>query len=135
MSLTVGKSHSYGLRRPGSSRLTAFVFTDGFPSSSAFDAINDSLKSNEAERKDAVKKGQAIFLFKLKNDAGTEQAWHIDLKDKGEVAKGEPSKKANVTLLLSDKDFGRLVTGKTKAQQLFMSGKLKIRGDIMKGEF
>ena len=37
-----------------------------------------------------------------------------------------------VTLSLSDEDFGKLVGGKTQAQRLFMSGKLKIKGDVMK---
>jgi len=43
--------------------------------------------------------------------------------------------RTTVTLLLSDEDFGKLILGKARAQQLFMSGKLKIRGDLMKGEF
>lgn len=37
-----------------------------------------------------------------------------------------------VTLSLSDEDFGHLVSGKKKAQQMFMSGKLKVKGDVMK---
>jgi len=37
-----------------------------------------------------------------------------------------------VTIVVSDVDFGKLVQGKQKAQNLFMQGKLKIRGDIMK---
>ena len=37
-----------------------------------------------------------------------------------------------VTLLLSDDDFGKLVTGKANAQRLFMGGKLKVKGDVMK---
>ena len=37
-----------------------------------------------------------------------------------------------VTLSLSDDDFGKLVSGKANAQKLFMSGKLKIKGDVMK---
>ena len=37
-----------------------------------------------------------------------------------------------VTLSLAEEEFGKLVSGKAKAQQLFMSGKLKIRGDVMK---
>lgn len=41
-------------------------------------------------------------------------------------------KKANVTLVLSDRDFGQLVSGKANAQKLFMSGKLKVKGDVMK---
>lgn len=37
-----------------------------------------------------------------------------------------------MTLILAEEEFGKLVTGKAKAQQLFMSGKLKIKGDVMK---
>ena len=37
-----------------------------------------------------------------------------------------------MTLELSDADFGNLVAGNGNAQKLFMSGKLKIRGDMMK---
>ena len=37
-----------------------------------------------------------------------------------------------MTLSLSDEDFGKLVSGKTQAQRLFMSGKLKVKGDVMK---
>lgn len=107
---------------------------DAFPASAAFDAINSSLQSDDAERKDAVKKGNAIFAFALKNKEGNTENWHIDLKDKGLVAKGEApeGKKADVTLSLSDQDFGLLVSGKKNAQTLFMSGKLKIKGDVMK---
>lgn len=79
-----------------------------------------------------MNKGQAVFAFKLKNNAGKEQSWYIDLKENGEVKKGEPAK-ANVTLSLSDEDFGKMVSGRAQPQQLFMAGKLKIRGDIMKG--
>ena len=37
-----------------------------------------------------------------------------------------------VTLILSDADFAKLMSGKANAQKLFMSGKLKIKGDVMK---
>lgn len=37
-----------------------------------------------------------------------------------------------VTLILSDDDFAKLISGKANAQKLFMSGKLKIKGDVMK---
>ncbi len=33
---------------------------------------------------------------------------------------------------MSDDDFGKLVAGKANAQRLFMGGKLKIKGDMMK---
>ena len=37
-----------------------------------------------------------------------------------------------VTLQLSDEDFQKLIDGKANAQNMFMSGKLKIKGDVMK---
>ncbi|GKT91011.1 SCP-2 sterol transfer family protein [Colletotrichum tofieldiae] len=119
---------------------------DKFPSSAAFDAINDALGSSEPDRKDAIKQGNAIFAFTLKNSAGETDSWHIDLKEKGQVAKGTGTKPTVqyavdpwpdvvfivVSLSLSDSDFGNLVQGKANAQKLFMSGKLKIKGDVMK---
>lgn len=56
------------------------------------------------------------------------------MKETGTVGKGlaPEGKKAAVTLILSDKDFGQLVAGKANAQKLFMSGKLKVKGDVMK---
>ncbi|KAL2419960.1 hypothetical protein ABEF95_009491 [Exophiala dermatitidis] len=107
---------------------------DAFPSSAAFEAINDALNSSDAERQSAIKQGGAVFAFKLTNDKGQEETWHLDLKESGKVGKGEApqGKKADVTLLLSDDNFGKLVSGKTKAQTLFMTGKLKIKGNVMK---
>ena len=61
---------------------------DAFPSSDAFDLINSALTFSDAERKDAIKQGNAVFAFTLKNKAGETESWHIDLKTKGEVAKG-----------------------------------------------
>lgn len=70
--------------------------TDAFPSSAAFEAISSAL-SDDAERKDAVKKGGAIFAFTLKNESGETESWHIDLKETGTVGKGAApeGKKAN----------------------------------------
>ncbi|TVY49739.1 Fatty acid-binding protein, partial [Lachnellula occidentalis] len=104
---------------------------DAFPASAAFDLISSAITSSDAERKDAIKKGNAIFAFTLKNKAGETDSWHIDLKSTGEVGKGLGDK-PTVVLSLSDEDFGKLVEGKANAQRLFMSGKLKVKGDVMK---
>ncbi|KAK4645501.1 hypothetical protein QC761_201990 [Podospora bellae-mahoneyi] len=104
---------------------------DKFPSSAAFDAINHAISASDADRKEAIKAGNAVFAFVLKNKAGETDEWHIDLKNKGAVGKGL-GEKPTVTLSLSDADFGALVAGKANAQRLFMSGKLKIKGDVMK---
>ncbi|KAI9665295.1 MAG: hypothetical protein M1831_001732 [Alyxoria varia] len=107
---------------------------DAIPSSAAFDAIHQSLSSDPAEQKDAIKQGGAIFAFTIKNGSTTD-SWHIDLKNKGVVGKGlstEDGQKPQVTLQLSDADFQKLIEGKGNAQQMFMSGKLKVKGDVMK---
>lgn len=62
-------------------------FTENWPSSAAFDDIATALK-DESERKDAIKKGGAIFAFTIKNGNGDTADWHIDLKETGQVAKG-----------------------------------------------
>ncbi|KAK5109937.1 hypothetical protein LTR62_006426 [Meristemomyces frigidus] len=112
---------------------------DAWPSSASFDVLSSAL-SDDAERKDAVKKGGAIFAFTLKNGSGEIKDWFIDLKETGSVGKGTApmGKKADVfilgvvTLILSDGDFAKLISGKANAQKLFMSGKLKVKGNVMK---
>lgn len=128
--------------------------TAKFPASAAFDVINSALTASEADRKDAIKQGNGVYAFTLKNKAGETESWHIDLKEKGVVGTGLGNKPngemplrgaeddvapihANillptVTLSLSDDDFAKLVAGQANAQRLFMSGKLKIKGDVMK---
>jgi SCP-2 sterol transfer family len=65
---------------------------DAFPASAAFDVISDSLSSSDAERKEAIQKGKAVFGFTLKNKEGKEESWYIDLKDTGKVSKEAPKK-------------------------------------------
>ncbi|KAK2877188.1 hypothetical protein FQN49_001363 [Arthroderma sp. PD_2] len=86
-----------------------------FPSSAAFDLINDTLAASPKERDEAIKAAKG--------------SW-----DKGVVGKGAAPEggKSDVTLVLSDKDFAGLVAGTANAQRLFMGGKLKIRGNAMK---
>lgn len=59
-----------------------------FPASEAFDRINDALSSSDVERKKAIKDSNAVFAFKLTNNAGKQEAWHIDLKNTGLVGNG-----------------------------------------------
>ncbi|KAF2668747.1 putative fatty acid-binding protein [Microthyrium microscopicum] len=110
------------------------VADPAFPSSEAFDMIDSALNASEEDRKEAIKRGGAIFAFTLKNAEGKQESWYLDLKKEGKVGKGAspPGEKATVTLVLTDADFGKLVKGTAKAQTLFMGGKLKIKGDMMK---
>lgn len=95
------RSHLISKRRTPSKVTSAshpklMPILDAFPSSGAFDLLSSAL-SDDAERKDAIKKGGAIFAFTLKNSDGETADWHIDLKDSGKVGTGAApeGKKAN----------------------------------------
>jgi putative sterol carrier protein len=44
----------------------------------------------------------------------------------------ESSDKVDVELILKDSDFMQISAGKLKADQAFMQGKMKVKGNIMK---
>uniref|UniRef100_A0A5F7ZXH4 Hydroxysteroid dehydrogenase-like protein 2 n=2 Tax=Macaca TaxID=9539 RepID=A0A5F7ZXH4_MACMU len=88
-----------------------------------FRIVKDSLSD------DIVKATQAIYLFELSGeDGGT---WFLDLKSKGgNVGYGEPSDQADVVMSMSTDDFVKMFSGKLKPTMAFMSGKLKIKGNM-----
>uniref|UniRef100_A0A8C6ZKF2 Hydroxysteroid dehydrogenase-like protein 2 n=1 Tax=Nothoprocta perdicaria TaxID=30464 RepID=A0A8C6ZKF2_NOTPE len=78
---------------------------------------------------DFVKAIQGVFLFELSGDDGG--TWYIDLKTKGGSAgSGKPPVKADVVMSMSSADFVRMFTGKLKPTMAFMSGKLRISGNM-----
>ncbi|OLL24068.1 Fatty acid-binding protein, partial [Neolecta irregularis DAH-3] len=100
-----------------------------FPSSATFEQISQRFK-DESTRKEAMKKANAIFAFELSNKDKKDQ-WYIDLKNTGQVGKGASPSKPDCTLILDDETFGKLASGQANAQKLFMTGGLKIKGNIM----
>lgn len=55
----------------------------------------------------------------------------VKLRETGNVLADHPRGLFTVTLVLNDNDFAQLTVGKANAQQLFMKGKLKIKGNMM----
>nr|XP_058927552.1 hydroxysteroid dehydrogenase-like protein 2 isoform X2 [Kogia breviceps] len=88
-----------------------------------FRIVKDSLSD------DVVKATQAIYQFELSGeDGGT---WFLDLKSKGgNVGYGEPSDQADVVMSMSTDDFVKMFSGKLKPTIAFMSGRLKIKGNM-----
>lgn len=78
-----------------------------------------------------VKKVGAIYQFNVKgNEAGT---WHLDLKaGAGKCGQGEPPSSPDATLTMDSKHFADMFMGKLKPANAFMTGKLKISGDLQK---
>ncbi|NXT69723.1 HSDL2 protein, partial [Chaetops frenatus] len=76
-----------------------------------------------------VRSTQGIFQFELSGDDGG--TWYIDLKTKGGNAGfGKPPVTADVVMSMSSADFVKMFTGKLKPTLAFMSGKLRIKGNM-----
>merc|ERR1711939_694401 len=108
---------------------------DTHPSSKLFDLLAASLsKMSEAEKKETLKKVNGIFEMRITNAQGAVEGWIIDMKKKGEVVKVEkdsPKIKPDVTINMSDDTFQQLADGKLNCQKAFMTGRLKVKGNIM----
>lgn len=78
-----------------------------------------------------VKKTGAIYEFNVKGEeAGL---WFADLKNgTGLVGKGKPPISPDATLTMDSKHFFDMFSGKLKPASAFMTGKLKISGDLQK---
>ncbi|XP_031638024.1 hydroxysteroid dehydrogenase-like protein 2 [Contarinia nasturtii] len=78
-----------------------------------------------------VQKVDAVYHFNVKGDeAGV---WFLNLKEgKGSCGKGDGGVTPEATLTMKSNDFFDMFSGKLKATSAFMSGKLKITGDLSK---
>ncbi|ODV66989.1 sterol-binding protein [Hyphopichia burtonii NRRL Y-1933] len=105
---------------------------DGFQASPFFKELHDGLADNKIKQK-AIAGVKAVIVITLKNKEGKDQSWILDLKNDGTVKKIDGSlPKSDVQLLLKDVDFVKLANGKANGQKLFMNGKLKVKGNMMK---
>ena len=87
-----------------------------------------NIKENLAANPDVVTKINSIYQFNISGPTGGE--WFVDLtKPGGDVGAGQ-NPGAKCTIMMTDADFLALVTGKLNAQMAFMTGKLKIKGDM-----
>ncbi|XP_008829355.1 hydroxysteroid dehydrogenase-like protein 2 [Nannospalax galili] len=88
-----------------------------------FRIVKDSLSD------DVVKATQAVYQFELSGEDGG--MWFLDLKSKGgNVGQGEPASQADVVMSMTTDDFVKMFSGKLKPTMAFMSGKLKIKGNM-----
>lgn len=106
---------------------------EGFYGSELFDFMKSVVDGDAELKAKSIDKVQALTVITLRNNKGQTKSWLLDFKKEGNVKKldGKPPK-ADIQLTMSDKDFVKLVNQEANPQQLFMSGKLKIKGNIMK---
>lgn len=109
-----------------------FSQATGDSSSLAGEKIENLFKKIESSlSEEVVRKTNAVFHFTVKGkEAGS---WFLDLKSgSGRCGKGESGVSADATLTMDSDHFFDMFTGKLKATTAFMSGKLKIKGDMTK---
>ncbi|XP_032874073.1 hydroxysteroid dehydrogenase-like protein 2 [Amblyraja radiata] len=93
------------------------------PVAKTFKAIDGALTP------EVVKSTAGVYQFELSGDhPGT---WYIDLKNEnGCTGQGSFPGKADVQMNMSSEDFVKMFAGKMKPTLAFMSGRLKIKGDM-----
>ena len=71
-----------------------------------------------------------VFQFNItKGPGGKGATWTVDAKG-GNCVKPSAPPKADCTITISDADFVAMSTGKLNGMQAFMSGKMKIKGNM-----
>lgn len=81
---------------------------------------------------DLIKKVKGVLQYNITSGGQVAGTWTVDLKTEGAVYPGEPrSGKADATVTVSDDDFMGLALGSLNPQMAFMSGKIKVKGNIM----
>ena len=71
---------------------------------------------------------ESIFQFDITGDQGGQ--WFATIKDSQCHVTPGTSPNANITITIADQNFVKLITGKLDGTMAFMTGKLKLKGDM-----
>ncbi len=89
----------------------------------------DKVPQNLKEKGDRLSGINAIYEFQITGPAGG--TWIMDLAAPGgKVTAGSSAGKANCTITISDENFCKLIAGELNPQMAFMTGKLKVAGNM-----
>jgi putative sterol carrier protein len=86
------------------------------------------------EHFDADKAGKADAVIEwriLEPEEGDYDRWQMVVENRGCTIEREGDRKPNVTYTVGPVDFIRLISGHKSGPELFMLGKLKVRGNLM----
>ncbi|KAI8338081.1 sterol binding protein [Chlamydoabsidia padenii] len=107
------------------------IIVPGFKGSELIAELNKAFEAyTPEERAKLIKQVNGVFQFVLKAN-GKEEIFTVDVKKEGKVVRGKGNIKPDAVLTLNDADFVALAEGKLNGQKAYMSGKLKVKGQIM----
>ena len=96
--------------------------------SSVKDVFEKHLPPRLAAKPDVVGKINAVYQFNISGPGGGQ--WSVDCTQPGGKITAGTAAAPKCTVACADADFLNIVNGKLNAQMAFMSGKLKIQGDM-----
>jgi putative sterol carrier protein len=92
------------------------------------DLFERHLPERLRNKPDVLSKINSVYQFNISGPDGG--SWSVDCtKPGGEVASGQ-KEGAKCTVSATDADFLNIVNGRLNAQMAFMSGKIRIQGDM-----
>jgi len=95
-----------------------------------FQEVLAKLKKRVEEEADPAKLANLDAVFQFELTATNGGTFHARVADgKAEVVEAAHDN-PNVTIIISLEDFDKMIDGKLNATSAFMSGKLKVKGDM-----
>ena len=98
------------------------------PVSSVKDVFERHIPAKLQAKPDVVAKINAVYQFVISGAGGG--SWSVDCTQPGGKVQAGTAANARCTVAATDQNFLDIVNGKLNPQMAFMSGKLKIQGDM-----
>lgn len=83
------------------------------------------LLNNHADRVSHI---DAIYEFQITGNGGG--TWALDLKSTPATINEQSAENPDCTIIMNDEDFLKMINGELKPQMAFLSGKLKVTGNM-----
>ncbi len=98
------------------------------PVSSVHEIFEKHIPAKFQAKPDVVQKINAIYQFNISGPGGG--SWSVDCTKPGGAVQPGTAPNPRCTVAATDADFLNIVNGKLNPQMAFMSGKLRIQGDM-----
>ncbi len=98
------------------------------PVTSVKDVFEKHIPAKLQAKPDVVSKINAVYQFNIAGPGGG--SWSVDCTQPGGRVEAGTAATPKCTVAAVDQDFLNIVNGRLNAQMAFMSGKLRIQGDM-----